>query len=74
MRSESSSGHQTFQVKMMGFGELSLISTYEWRATLFWRLSTMIRHLDLFARDEWGGESRIVVSAVFVLRSLLKLI
>ena len=30
MRSESSSGHQTFQVKMMGFGELSLISTYEW--------------------------------------------
>ena len=29
MRSESSSGHQVFQVKMICFGELSLISTYE---------------------------------------------
>ena len=73
MRSESSSGHQIFQVKMIGFGKLSLISTYEWRATLFWRLSTMITHLDLLCRDEWGRESRIVVSAVVVLRSLLKL-
>ena len=71
MRSESGSGHQTFQVKMMGFGELSLISTYEWLC--FEDYPQWSHTWIYFARDEWGGESRIVVSAVFVLRSLLKL-
>ena len=56
MRSESSSGHQTFQVKMMGFGELSLISTYEWTGYFVLKIIHNDHTLGFILRETSEGE------------------